>query len=410
LDRATLHEALDAVLDAGPGSGGAALAAAVMAAGQVRTAIDGAMVSVLAGFETSMSWAGDGHRSPVSWMVVHLGTARATAASERRVALAASRMPHVAAAAQAGALSAAKLRLVVDSRRAPVEAVFDRDESTLVARACELGVDALRVALDRWYYDALAELGANEPDRDPGGSDRNVLRSRPGFGGRGLLEGDLCPEARGTLEAAISAEIDRWRREGSLEADPRSWNELQGDALIRLVARGAAWPDGEGARPLVIAVADVDTLLHRSDLGETERTTRRAEILGVGPISDATVRELASRAGLALLVTKPTGEALWLGRSHRLATGAQRTAVLATDGGHCYWPGCGAPAHRCQVDHLTGWEQGGTTDIANLGPICGYHNRLKYRAGYTATRAPDGTITVRRPDGRPVQPHLEAAS
>jgi hypothetical protein len=157
-------------------------------------------------------------------------------------------------------------------------------------------------------------------------------------------------------------------------------------------------------------MADVDTLLRRSDLGAAERTARRAEILGVGQVSDAVVRELASRAGLALLVTKPTGEALWLGRSHRLATGAQRTAVLATDGGHCYWPGCGAPAHRCQVDHLTGWEQGGSTDIANLGPICGYHNRLKYRAGFTATRAPDGAITVRRPDGRPVQPHLHAAS
>jgi hypothetical protein len=372
--------------------------------------IDGAAVTALAGFEASMAWAADGHRSPVSWMVVQLGTARVTAAGERRVALAAHRMPHVGAAAAAGRLGAAKLRLLVDARRAPVEAVFDRDEATLVARACELGVDALRVALDRWYYDALAELGANEPDRDPGGSDRNLARLRPGFGGRGLLEGDLCPEGRATLESAISAEIDRWGREGSLDGDPRSWNELQGDALIQLVARGAAWPEGHGSRPLVIAVADVDTLLRRSSTDETERTARRAEILGIGPVSDHTIRELASRAGLALLVTKPTGEPLWLGRSHRLATGAQRTAVLATDGGHCYWPGCAAPAHRCQVDHLTGWEQGGTTDIANLGPICGYHNRLKYRAGYTATRAPDGTITVRRPDGTPVQTHLHAAS
>jgi hypothetical protein len=220
VDRAVVHAALDAVLDAARGSGQEPWAEALRAAATVRAVIDGAMVPVVAGFEASMMWAGDGHRSPVSWMVAHLGAARAAAAGERRVALAADRMPHVAAAAQAGALCAAKLRLVVDARRAPVEAAFDRDEQALVAHARELGVDALRVRLDRWYYDALAELGANKPDRDPGGSDRNVVRLRPGFSGRGLLEGDLSPEARGTLEAAVSAEIDRWRREGSLEAGP----------------------------------------------------------------------------------------------------------------------------------------------------------------------------------------------
>jgi hypothetical protein len=84
--------------------------------------------------------------------------------------------------------------------------------------------------------------------------------------------------------------------------------------------------------------------------------------------------------------------------------------VLAADGDHCYWPGCGAPAHRCQIDHLTGWQQGGTTDITNLGPICGYHNRLKHRAGYQATRAPNGTITVHHPDGTPIAPAWPTAS
>jgi hypothetical protein len=403
LDRMAVHAALDAVLDAGAGAGdggGEGLADALVGATRLRAVVDGALVGVLAQFEVSMAWAGDGHRSPVSWMVANLGCARVAAASERRVALAASRMPHVGAAA--GVLGGAKLRLLVDARRAPVQAVFDRDEPVLVAQAAELGVDALRVALDRWYYDALAELGANEPDRDPGGSDRNLVRLRPGFAGRGLLEGDLCPEGRGTLEAAISAEIERWRREGSLDADPRTWNELQGDALVALVARGAARPDGEPVRPLVIAVADIDTLLARSGLDPVERTARRAEILGVGPVSDATVRELASRAGVALLVTKPTGEALWLGRSQRLATAAQRHAVLATNDTGCYWPGCAAPSHRCQIDHLTGWQQGGTTDIANLAPICGYHNRLKHRTGYQATRTPNGTITIHHPDGTAV--------
>ncbi|MEZ5183238.1 MAG: HNH endonuclease signature motif containing protein [Acidimicrobiales bacterium] len=76
--------------------------------------------------------------------------------------------------------------------------------------------------------------------------------------------------------------------------------------------------------------------------------------------------------------------------------------MLASDGGRCYWPGCDAPAHRCQIDHLIGWEQGGATDIDNLGPICGFHNRLKHRGRYQAGRGPDGRIEVRDRDGNPI--------
>jgi hypothetical protein len=402
--RAVLHAALDAVLDAGAGCSGEVLAEAVGAAGRLRAALDGAMVRVLPAFEASMVWAAEGHRTPASWMVAHLGMARAAAAGERRVALAACRMPHVADAAEAGRLSGAHLRLLVDARRAPVEDAFDRDEAALVAEASTLSVDALRVRLARWYYEVLAELGRNEPDADPGGSDRNRLRLCRSFGGRGVLDGDLSPEGLTTIEAAVAAEIERWRREGTLDADPRTWNELQGDALIALVARGAARPHGEPVRPLLIAVADVDTLLRRAGGSDEDRLQRRAEILGGGPVSDASIAELASRAGIALLITSRGGQPLWFGRTRRLATGAQRAAALAADGGHCYWPGCGAPAHRCQVDHLTGWEQGGPTDIENLGPICGYHNRLKHRGGYRASRAEDGSIVVERSTGEPVAP------
>ncbi|MEZ5204965.1 MAG: HNH endonuclease signature motif containing protein [Acidimicrobiales bacterium] len=78
----------------------------------------------------------------------------------------------------------------------------------------------------------------------------------------------------------------------------------------------------------------------------------------------------------------------------RLATPAQRSAALAASHGHCYWPGCTAPAHRCDTDHLTGWEDGSCTDIDNLAPICRFHNRLKHRERYRAERRPDGTVVV----------------
>ncbi|HRW37475.1 MAG: DUF222 domain-containing protein [Acidimicrobiales bacterium] len=402
LDREAVHTALDRVLDARGGDDPSSLVVAMRAVAQVRGAVDGAMVELVPAFEASMAWAADGHRSPVSWMVEHLGVARAAAASERRTCLAASRMPHVAAAARRGQLSSTHLRHLVRARREPVEEVFDDDEEELVEEATAMRADQLKVHLERWWFDALAALGENEPERDPGGTDRSSLRLREGFAGRGLVEGDLAPEAHATLAEAIAAEIERWRREGSLEADPRTWAELQADALVALVARGAATPEGSVRRPSLLAVVDLDTLLRRAGVDAAERTRRRAEICGIGPVSDALIRELASRAGISLLVTGAGGRPLWRGRQVRLASAAQRAAVLAADGGRCYWPGCDAPAHRCQIDHLTGWEQGGATDIDNLGPICGFHNRLKHRGRYQAARGPDGRIEVRDRDGHPI--------
>lgn len=402
VDRAGVHAALDALLDARAGDDPEVLAEAMRSVARVRCAVDGAMVGLVAAFEGSVVWAAQGHRSPVAWMVEQLGWSRPSAASERRTCLAASRMPHVAAAARRGELSGVHLRHLVRARREPVEGVFDEDEEELVGDAVGMRADALRVHLERWWFDALAKLGENEPDRDPGGTDRSSLRLSEGFSGRGILDGDLAPEARATLQEAIAGEIERWRREGSLDADPRTWAELQADALVALVARGAASPGGGSLRPSLLAIVDLDTLLRRAGVDATERTVRRAEIVGVGPVSDALIRELATRAGISLLVTGAGGRPLWLGRERRLASAAQRAAVLATDGGCCYWPGCGAPAHRCQIDHLTGWEQGGPTDIENLGPICGYHNRLKHRGRYQAARGPDGRITICDRDGHPI--------
>ena len=406
LDRSAVHAALDRVLDARAGDVGAALGEAVRSAASVSAAVDGALVEVLSGFEASGEWARDGHRSLVSWLVAETGAHRGAAAVRRSACRGAARMPHVSAAARAGCLPLSHLKLLVDARRAPLERLFDRDEARLVAEAVGLSADALRHRLQRWWFDALAEAGENEPDRDPGGSDGNQLRLRDGIGGTGLVDGQLSPEGKAIVGGALAGVIEAWRRQGALDADPRTWSELQGDALVALVDAGwgALQGGGTGVRPLVIGVVDVDTLLRRSGVEPAERIRRRAEIVGSGPVADATVLELASRAGLSLLVTDRGGHPLWFGRSRRLATSAQRAAVIAADGGRCYWPGCDAPAHRCQVDHLIGWEQGGTTDIDNLGLICGFHNRAKHRAGHQAVRAPDGTVEVRDRHGRAIEP------
>ncbi|MFZ1276532.1 MAG: HNH endonuclease signature motif containing protein, partial [Candidatus Microthrix parvicella] len=85
-----------------------------------------------------------------------------------------------------------------------------------------------------------------------------------------------------------------------------------------------------------------------------------------------------------------------LGRARRF-TGSARTAATATNT-HCIWPGCHAPAGRCDIDHLTQHSHNGPTNPSNSAPLCGKHKRWKQK-GFSIRRLPDGTWHTTRPDG-----------
>ena len=63
----------------------------------------------------------------------------------------------------------------------------------------------------------------------------------------------------------------------------------------------------------------------------------------------------------------------------------------------CEWPGCGARAARCDMDHDLAWPFGPTCGC-NLGPLCRRHHRVK-QTGWTKTRSADG-VRWTSPAGR----------
>lgn len=402
VDRGSAHQALDVLLEARRDDPGAALAAAIAAWDQVQRAVDGALVEVLAGFDASLEWAAAAHRSPVSSIVASTGLPSRAAASIRRTCLDAAERPVLVEHARAGRLPLGHLRLLCSARRTPVEHLYDRDEEELAATACELTADGLRAHLLRWHNDALAEAQENEPDGpEPPHSEGNSLRLSPLLDGRAVLDVDLTPQAAATIRSGLDAEYDRLRAAGALDADPRTRREIDGDLFVAIFERGLARDDGAAPAPLVLATVDLDTLLRRAGMEvPAERTRRRAEIVGYGPIDDGVIAELVDRADLALLVTDPvTSHPLWYGRSRRLASAAQRQAVQATSAGHCDFPCCTVPLSRTQVDHLQEWNEGGRTDISNLRPLCRFHNPLKHRRQIRVTTEPDGRTTYRTPEG-----------
>ncbi|MFV8164694.1 DUF222 domain-containing protein [Mycobacterium sp. 134] len=131
------------------------------------------------------------------------------------------------------------------------------------------------------------------------------------------------------------------------------------------------------------------TVVMSTTLAELEAGAGIA-VTGAGirmPMND--LIRLASHSFHYLTVYKHhTAEPLYLARTKRLATKAQRLLLYNRDRG-CTRPGCTAPADYCEVHHAKAdWRHGGQTDAPDLALGCGPDNRL-VGLGWTTSIDPD---------------------
>ena len=66
----------------------------------------------------------------------------------------------------------------------------------------------------------------------------------------------------------------------------------------------------------------------------------------------------------------------------------------------CTGPGCRRPATRCDLDHVTPYDQGGKTCECNLHPACRHDHHTKQVPGWTLTTPSPGTLTWTTPGNR----------
>jgi hypothetical protein len=187
--------------------------------------------------------------------------------------------------------------------------------------------------------------------------------------------------------------------------DDRTTPQRLADGLIALChafAKGEV--KGGNEKPTIIIRIDADdyTGTNPHGVGVTDH----------GDLIPAhVVRQLADDANLRLLIANGN-EILWLGRDERYASRAQYLALLARDG-ECRWDGCHIPGAWCDADHITPWEAGGLTDLANLWLLCRHHHTVKHAPGVRVTGTADN-ITVHLADGTtvhcPVKPAATPAS
>ena len=65
----------------------------------------------------------------------------------------------------------------------------------------------------------------------------------------------------------------------------------------------------------------------------------------------------------------------------------------------CRFPGCSAPATRCDLDHTVPHGRGGRTQASNLKCLCRFHHLVKTFWGWSDEQLVDGTIIWTSPAG-----------
>ena len=187
--------------------------------------------------------------------------------------------------------------------------------------------------------------------------------------------------AASQVRACIDRKVEQlWRSEhhdhdGPAPRGALSDERLRAQAMIELIRSGHAAPDGTRAPAEVLVLIDYQTLLGQLSLAG------RCELGDGTPLPASEVRRLACEARIIPVLMGGGSLPLDVGRSRRLATGAERAGARAVHDTCCI-DGCDTTFDYCELHHIRWWGNGGRSDLANLAPVCSKHHHLIHDHGW----------------------------
>jgi hypothetical protein len=233
----------------------------------------------------------------------------------------------------------------------------------------DLSLRDLRRAVDHW--ETVVEAVAAEEDAFER-ANRAYLHASPTADGWVKIDGLVDKERAEVILTALDvAAMPEARATGS-SAERRPPSKRRVDALTDICSQFLGSYPGEigGNRPHVSLLVDAQTI--KTGDGKVCQQTF------TGTITPETARRILCDAEVTPIIVDADGQPLWLGRSVRTATAAQRRALAARDRG-CRWEGCDRPPQWCDSHHTTPWSEWGQTDIDKLEMYCRPHHILTHR-------------------------------
>jgi len=259
------------------------------------------------------------------------------------------------------------------------------EQAELVAAAQTQNADEFSNTIRKWITDHDADDGQTRLDHQRARRKGSTyVRDVDGMG-------VICAEHDPLTHAALSAIISKWADALWRDEDPknrRSSPQRIADAIENLIryadtARSGGATPAVGAVPggppvTIVVVAAYDAISKQMTAELPDGTTI--------PIQEFV--KLAVKANILPAIFDSNGQPLWVGRSRRLPTRAQRLVAIARDRG-CGVKGCRTPHQWTQLHHIIWWSLNGPTDIDNLVSLCSYHHHLVHDEQFTLSKATD---------------------
>jgi hypothetical protein len=267
----------------------------------------------------------------------------------------------------------------------------------------------------RALIDARQDPDAPQPAagrRNEAGAAFSLTPAGESTAGPPSRSGDTAPasasasaSASSRYEAYAGNPVSSGRTSGDAERDTRSTDQVRADILADLLLTAApdADPtrtdDGPGTLGAIRARVQV-VVPALSVLDPARENIDPAELVGHGPIDIDTARRLAetTRVPWDRVLTHPVTGAVLCTDTYQRTAAIDR--YLRARDRHCRWPGCTAPAIRCEVDHNLDYALGGKTHVCNLCHFCQRHHTQKQFTRWQVRQLPGGIIEFTSPAGR----------
>jgi 5-methylcytosine-specific restriction endonuclease McrA len=349
------------------------------------------LLDLIREFDARGGWSG-GFRSCAEWLSWRVGLDPGAARERVRVARALATLPHLAQALARGELSYAKVRALTRV------ATPETEERLLTVGRSGTAAHVEQIVRGWRRVDRKAE--ARETAKQHASRALHVHRDEDGTV---AIRGRLTPEVGALLLRALEAAREKLylktRDATTPPTDPSAERptaaQQRADALA-LLAESALHheidPGAPGERYQVVVHVDAPVLTDPDQPGQS--------VLDDGVhVSAETSRRLACDASRVVMRHDSDGRLVEVGARTRTIPPSLRRALHQRDR-NCRFPGCGLPFG--QGHHIRHWAQGGPTTLSNLALLCRQHHRAVHEEGYQVDRQLDGSLSFRRPDGRPL--------